>query len=127
MRSVDLALYADALAAEAAALARRVERSRGRLRQAAVEREAREALPSDVVRRLEALALLGAVREAQEVEELAELSAAAAAVEALQAWVEERLARAAGAAVSRAPPAGDADAASGRRARAMAAGDVGRP
>jgi hypothetical protein len=58
MRSVDLAVYADSIAAEAAALCARLERARRRLRQAAIEREARLALPADAVRRLEQLDLL---------------------------------------------------------------------
>ena len=41
MRSVDLAIYADALAGEAAAVAARVERARARLRESEIEREAR--------------------------------------------------------------------------------------
>ena len=44
MRSVDLALYADVLAGEAASLAARIERERGKQRQSAIERAARAAL-----------------------------------------------------------------------------------
>lgn len=91
MRSVDLAVYADALAAEASALAARLERVRRRLRQAAIEREAREGLPSEVARRLEALGLLEHGVGPAEVEEIAELQASLAAVEALQAWTERQL------------------------------------
>ena len=58
MRSVDLALYADELAARAATLAARLERARGRLRQAAIEREARRALDETSVARLESLGVL---------------------------------------------------------------------
>jgi hypothetical protein len=92
MRSVDLAVYADTLALEAAALARRLERARTRLRQAALEHEARQALPSEVVERLEGMGLLGAVRERMETVEIAELTAALAALGRLQAWVEAQLA-----------------------------------
>ena len=91
MRSVDLALYADALAARASALAARVERERDALRQAAVERAARRDLDDATVSRLEALGALSRrdVRVARA--ELSRLAADLAAVERLQAWVEERL------------------------------------
>ena len=91
MRSVDLALYADALAARASALAARVERERDALRQAAVERAARRDLDDATVARLEALGVLPRrdVRVARA--ELSRLAADLAAVERLQAWVEERL------------------------------------
>jgi hypothetical protein len=92
MRSVDLALYADVLAGEAASLAARIERERGKQRQAAVEREARRDLPAAAVERLVELGLLGTRPDPLE---LAELEEALDAVEALQAWVEERLSRAA--------------------------------
>lgn len=88
MRSIDLALYADSLAGEAASLAARVERERGRLRQAAVERRARDALPDVVVARLEELGLLATHGD---VTTLADLEEALDAVEVLQAWVEEQL------------------------------------
>jgi hypothetical protein len=58
VRSVDLAIYADALAGEAATLAARLERARARVRQAAIERVAREELPPQVVARLQALGML---------------------------------------------------------------------
>ena len=92
MRTVDLALYADALAGEAASLAARIERERGRLRQAAVERQARRELPAVVVERL---AELGLLATRGDVEVLADLEEALDAVEALQAWVDGRLRRAA--------------------------------
>ena len=92
MRSVDLALYADALGGEAAALAARIERERGRLRQGAIERAARVELPSATVARLTELGLLSTRGD---VGTLAELEEALDALEALQAWVEERLSRAA--------------------------------
>jgi glycine cleavage system pyridoxal-binding protein P len=88
MHSIDLALYADTLAGEAAALAARIERERGRLRQAAVERRARDALPDVVVERLDELGLLATRGD---VTTLADLEEALDAVEALQAWVEEQL------------------------------------
>src|SRR5262245_60659637 len=91
MRSVDLAIFADGLAAEAASLAARAEQTRSRLRQAALEREARAALPEQVIARLEAL---GALRNADEPglrERLAELEGDLDALLDLQEWVEERL------------------------------------
>ena len=89
MRSVDLAIYADALAGEAAALAARAERARSRLRQAAIERAARADLPPAAVARLEALGLLATRAERAE---LRELEGALEALALLQAWVESRLA-----------------------------------
>jgi hypothetical protein len=94
MRTVDLAVYADVLAAEATALARRLERARGRLRQAAIEREARASLAGDVVGRLERIGILGTVRERAEVDQIAELAGSLDAIERLQAWVESELAAA---------------------------------
>jgi hypothetical protein len=88
MRSIDLALYADTLAGEAAGLAARIERERGRLRQAAVERRARDALPDVVVERLEELGLLATRGD---VTTLADLEEALDAIETLQSWVEEQL------------------------------------
>jgi len=91
VRTVDLAVYADSLTAEAAALAARLERARGRLRQAAIEREAREALPAEIVARLRRLGLLQATAESEAMDELEQLQRSRAAVELLQAWVEARL------------------------------------
>jgi hypothetical protein len=91
MRSVDLAVYADSIAAEAAALCARLERARRRLRQAAIEREARLALPADAVCRLERLDLLRPSPAGEGASEISELQSTLAAVERLQAWVEERL------------------------------------
>lgn len=88
MRSVDLAVYADALAAEAAAVAARVERERGRLRLADIERAAARELPQPVVERLREHGLL---RTRGDVEEVMELEEALDALERLQAWVEARL------------------------------------
>jgi hypothetical protein len=95
MRGVDLAIYADALAGEAASLAARAERARSRLRQAAIEKRARTELTAVAVDRLEALGVLGAVDEMATRAELRELEAALDAVEELQAWLEAELASAA--------------------------------
>jgi hypothetical protein len=92
MPSVDLALYADLLAGEAASLAARIERERGKQRQASIEREARAALAPVAVERLEELGLLSTRGDAALVVELEE---SLDAVEMLQAWVERALARAA--------------------------------
>jgi hypothetical protein len=91
VRSVDLAVYADVLAARASALAARLERERDAIRQAAIEREARRALDSATVGRLESLGVLSAQGSRSARAHLAELAADLAAVEALQAWVEARL------------------------------------
>ena len=90
MREIDIALYADVLAGEAASLAARIERERGRLRQAAVEQAARKELPLPVVERLEEIGLL---RTRGEAETLVELEESLDAIELLQAWVEEELSR----------------------------------
>jgi hypothetical protein len=90
VRSIDLALYADALAGEAAALAARIERERGRMRQSSIERAARAELGRVAVERLEELGLLSTRGD---VETLATLEEALDAIEVLQAWVEERLSR----------------------------------
>jgi len=92
MRSVDLALYADALAGEAASLAARIERERGKQRQATIEREARSALAPFAVERLAELGLLGTRGDPAVI---AELEESLDAIELLQAWVEGALARAA--------------------------------
>lgn len=92
MGSVDLALYADLLAGEAASLAARIERERGRQRQAMIEREARAALAPVAVERLEELGLLSTRGDAALIVELEE---SLDAIELLQAWVERALARAA--------------------------------
>ena len=91
MRGVDLAIYADALAGEAASLAARAERARSRLRQAAIEKRARAELTAVAVERLEALGVLGAVDEVATRAELRELEAALDAVEELQTWLEAEL------------------------------------
>jgi hypothetical protein len=92
VRSVELAVYADDLCAEASALAARSERARSRLRAAALEHEARSSLSDETVERLEALGILGRHDERALRAELAELDRAVAAVAELQTWVEEQLA-----------------------------------
>jgi hypothetical protein len=91
MRSVELAIYADSLAAEAAALAARVERARSSLRQAAIEREAAAALPSQIVGRLRALGFLTGATPGDGAAELGRLGLDLEAVMKLQAWVEREL------------------------------------
>jgi hypothetical protein len=91
MRSVDLALYADALAGEAASLGARIEQERGRLRQQSVERAARVDLAESAVERLVELGLL---TTRGDPERLAALEESLDAVEVLEAWVEARLSRA---------------------------------
>ena len=91
MRGVDLAIYADALAGEAASLAARAERARSRLRQAAIEKRARTELTAVAVERLEALGVLGGIDDVATRAELRELEAALDAVEELQTWLEAEL------------------------------------
>ena len=91
MRSVDLALFADELAARAATLVAQLERARGRLRQAAIEREARRALDETSVARLESLGILRGAEPADVRAEIRELAASLGVVEELQVWVERRL------------------------------------
>jgi hypothetical protein len=95
VRGVDLAIYADALAGEAASLAARAERARSRLRQAAIVKRARSELTAVAVERLDALGVFGSVDEAATRAELRELEAAIDAVEELQSWLEGELASAA--------------------------------
>ena len=95
MRGVDLAIYSDALAGEAASLAARAERARSRLRQAAIEKRARRELTPVAVERLEALGVFGGVDESATRAELRELEAALDAVEELQSWLGRELASAA--------------------------------
>jgi hypothetical protein len=92
VREVDLAVYADALAGEAAALSARAERVRSKLRQAKIDRRARNDLPAATVDRLESLGLLCGTDERRAHAELRELQESLAALEELQAWVEEELA-----------------------------------
>lgn len=91
MRSIDLALYADELAARAATLAAQLERARCRLRQEALEREARRALDDSSIARLELLGVIGRSDHRALRAEIRELNDSLEAVEALQAWVEARL------------------------------------
>jgi hypothetical protein len=92
VREVDLAVYADALAGESAALSARAERIRSRLRQAKIERRARNDLVAATVDRLESLGLLGGIDERGAHAELRELEDSLAALDELQAWVESELA-----------------------------------
>jgi hypothetical protein len=94
MRAVDLALYADTLAAEAAALSARAERCRLRLRQATIERQARRALRPEIVARLDALGVFAAPDELSTREEIRDLSVSLAALRELQVCVESCLAAA---------------------------------
>jgi len=91
MRAVDLAIYADTLAGEHAALAARAEQARARLREAAIEAQARAELDSTVVEQLRELGILGAIDERTARSELRRLTRALAALEELQVWVEGRL------------------------------------
>jgi hypothetical protein len=92
VRSVELAIYADALAGEAASLAARAERARSRLQQAAIEKRARAELSKSAIEHLEGLGLLGAINERAVRAELRELEVALDALEELQVWVEAELA-----------------------------------
>jgi hypothetical protein len=91
MRDVDLAVWVDELAGEAAALAARAERTRARLREAALERAARAELDPEAVATLERLGVIGRIDEVAARRELRELRRGLAAVEALQAWAERRI------------------------------------
>ena len=91
MRAVDLALYADELAARASTLAAQLERARGRLRRAAIEREARRSRDAGLIEPLEALGFLSTTDTKAARAEVAELASSVRAVEQLQAWVEQRL------------------------------------
>ena len=91
MRAVDLAVYADVLAGRSAALAARLEQTRGRIRQAAIERAARRELDAATRSRLEELGALGTVDAAPLRREADDLARDLEALERLQAWVEARL------------------------------------
>ena len=91
MRAVDLAVYADTLATEVATLSARLERARQRMRQAAIEHEARRDLAPETVSALERLGILERRSIAPDVREAAEAALGLEALEALQAWVESRL------------------------------------
>jgi hypothetical protein len=92
VHEIDLAVYADALAGESAALSARAERIRSRLSQAKIERRARNDLPPSTVDRLEALGILCGTDERAAHGELRELEESLAALGELQAWVEGELA-----------------------------------
>jgi hypothetical protein len=91
VRTVDLAIYADTIAGEHAALAARLEQAQARLREAAIERDARAHLPAEAVKELEALGILGGIDERTARNEMRRLGRALEAVEQLQSWVESRL------------------------------------
>ena len=92
MRSVDLAVYADAVAGEHAALAARAERARQRLAELAIERRARQELPPETIGRLDGLGLLNGRDERALQAGLRELALALEAVTRLQSWLETELA-----------------------------------
>ena len=94
MRTVDLALFADVLAARAAAIESRLERARDRIRQAAIEREARRSLPPETIERLVRVGALSAADVSAERREVTELAESVAALRNLQVWVEARLSEA---------------------------------
>jgi hypothetical protein len=75
-------------------LAAQLERARCRLRQEALEREARRALDDGSIARLELLGVIGRSDPRALRAEIRELGDSLTAVETLQAWVEERLAAA---------------------------------
>lgn len=91
MRAVDLAVYADTLAARAAILSTRLERARQRLRQSEIEREARRDLAPETVITLERLGVLEPRPIEPDVRDAAVAALGLEALEALQAWVESRL------------------------------------
>jgi hypothetical protein len=94
MRSIDLAVWADALAGQASQIASRLERARAAIRQEAIEHEARAALPDAVVARLDSIGALHQPTTGAELVrgEVEELLGDLRSLELLQAWVEERLA-----------------------------------
>ena len=91
MRAIDLALYADALAAQASALGARLERERDLLRQTAIEREARRFLGEAAIERLDRIGALSRADAKALRASVNGLAADLAALEELQAWVEARL------------------------------------
>jgi hypothetical protein len=91
MRAIDLAIYADSLAAEASALAARLERARGRLRQAVIELQAKRELDAAVVARLAHLGLFPTIDLGSTRAEIEQLACSLSALETLQAWVEREL------------------------------------
>jgi hypothetical protein len=91
VRTVDLAIYADTLAGEHAAIAARLEQAHARLREAAIERDARNHLAQETIRELESLGIIGGIDERTAHSEIRRLSRALDAVEQLQSWIERRL------------------------------------
>jgi hypothetical protein len=91
VRAVDLAIYADMLAGEHAAVEARAEQARSRLREAVIERDARRSLAAKTIAELEGLGVLGCVDERAARSEVRRLTKALCALEELQAWVEARL------------------------------------
>lgn len=91
VRTVDLAIYADTLAGEHAALAARLEQAHSRLRESAIERDARAHLSPGAVKELETLGILGGIDERTARSEIRRLGRALEAVEQLQSWIERRL------------------------------------
>jgi histidine ammonia-lyase len=106
VRAVDLAVYADALAGEADALAARIERARAQLRQLEIEREAREALTESAVSRLEALGYFRPIDEDALCCALEVWARSCEALGELQTWVEGELSASAqrGARATSSPP-----------------------
>jgi hypothetical protein len=92
VRAVDLAIYADTLAGEHAALSARAEQARSRLREAAIEGDARANLAAETVAELESAGILGGIDERAARAELRRLTKSLEALEQLQSWVEGRLA-----------------------------------
>ncbi len=92
VRTVDLALYADVLAAKAARVSCELERVRGELRRAAIEREARRALDERTFGRLERLGVVSRADARRLRREVVELVVDLGALRALQAWTEAQLA-----------------------------------
>jgi hypothetical protein len=91
MRTVDLAVYLDVLGAKHAGLGAQLERSRDRLRQASIEREARRALGPETSAQLERLGVFSAADVRGLRTEVTDLAAALRSVEKLQAWVDAQL------------------------------------
>ncbi|MEZ5101442.1 MAG: hypothetical protein R3C15_16910 [Thermoleophilia bacterium] len=104
MRAVDLAVYADALAARRLVVSARLERARAQAAEAAIERAAVVALPHGTVLALEESGVLahgdGLELASREVDRLAR---AVAAIDELQTWIEHRLAAALDDALERRP------------------------
>jgi hypothetical protein len=92
MRTVDLALFADVVAARSAAVEARLKQARDRIRQSAIEREARRALSPATVERLERSGLFGVANVRAERDEVKELAESLAALRELRIWIEARLA-----------------------------------